>query len=485
MVLFSISRSLSSSVRFQNPKVSIVQFSVVSGDILNHLQENSGNVEKTLSTFKGPLDSKFVSGVLHRCYPSQSHTGLRFFIWAGLQSDYRHTPYMYNKACKLFSISQNPKLLFDVIEAYRAERCSVTVKTFKVVLNLYKQAKLADEALLVLRKMPEFGLRADTTMYNLVIRLFCVKGDMNTAETLMKEMGLIDLYPDMITYVEMAKGFCSVGRLDDAFRLFEVMKEHGCLPDKVLYSVLLHGICKFGNMEKALELLDEMEKEGGSCSPNVVTYTSVIQRFCEKGQTLEALEVLNRMEARNCSPNRVTASCLIERFCLEGRLNEAYKLIDKVVKGGGVSYEECYSSLVVSLKRNERTEEAEKLFRKMLDGGLKPDGLACSIMIKELASGGRVVDGYELCDEIEKMGYLTSIDSDLYSLLLVGLCERNHSVEAVKLVKLMLMKKIKLKSPYIDSIVEILKKSRDEELVNHLTENLKSFIPKVIIDSSN
>ncbi|XP_062099408.1 pentatricopeptide repeat-containing protein At5g47360 [Humulus lupulus] len=469
MALFSISRSLSSSARPQNPKISIVQFSAAAGDIFNHLQQNGGNVEKTLSTFKAQLDSKCVSGVLHRCNPSHSQMGLRFFIWAGLQSDYKHTPYMYNKACKLFSIIQNPKLLFDVIEAYRTERCSVTVKTFKVVLNLYKQAKLADEALLVLRKMPEFGLRADTTMYNLVIRLFCVKGDMNTAENLMKEMCLIDLYPDMITYVEMAKGFCNVGRLDDAFGLFKVMKEHGCLPNKVLYSVLLHGICKFGNMEKALELLEEMEKEGGSCSPNVVTYTSVIQRFCEKGQTLEAVEVLDRMEACGCTPNRVTASCLIERFCLEGRLNEAYKLIDDVVNRGGVSYEECYSSLVVSLKRNRQTEEAEKLFRKMLDSGLKPDGLACSIMIRELALVGRVLDGYQLCDEIEKMGYSTSIDSDLYSLLLVGLCEKNHLVEAVKLARLMLMKKIKLKSPYIDNIVEILKKSGDEELVNHLT----------------
>ena len=426
-------------------------------------------MEKTLATINAQLDSKCVSRVLHRCYPSQSQMGLRFFIWAGLQSDYRHTSYMYNKACKLFKINENPKLLFDVIEAYRAEKCCVTVRTFKVVLNLYKEAKLADEALWVLRKMPEFGLRADTTMYNVVIRLFCVKGDMNMAESLMKEMGLNDLYPDMITYVEMVKAFCNVGRLEDAFGLFKVMKVHGCLPNTVLYSVLLDGICKFGNMEKAMEVLEEMEKEGGSCSPNVVTYTSVIQRFCEKGQTLKALQVLDRMEACGCSPNRVTVSCLIERFCLEGRVEEVNKLIDKVVKGGAVSHGGCYSSLVVSLNRNRQTEEAQKVFRKMLASGLKPDSLACSIMIKGLCLVGRVLEGYQFCDEIEKTGYLSSIDSDIYSLLLIGLCEQSHLVEAAKLARLMLNKRIRPKAPYLDSIVEILKKSGDQELVNHLT----------------
>ncbi|PON43142.1 Pentatricopeptide repeat [Parasponia andersonii] len=471
MALCSISRLLSYPIRFQNPKFSTVRSTAASSaDIFfNHLQKKGGNIEKTLATVKAQLDSKCVSGVLYRCYPSHSQMGLRFFIWAGLQSDYRHTSYMYSKACNLYKITQNPKLLYDVIEAYRAERCSVTVKTFKVILNLYKEAKLADEALWVLRKMPEFGLRADTTMYNVVIRLFCIKGDMDVAESLMKAMSLIDLYPDMITYVEMVKGLCNVGRLEDAFGLFKVMKEHGCLPNTVLYSVLLDGICKFGNTEKAMDLLEEMEKEGGSCSPNVVTYTSVIQRFCEKGQTLEALEVLDRMEACGCSPNRVTVGCLIERFCVEGRVEEVYRLFDKVVKGGGVSYGECYSSLVVCLKRSRNTEEAEKVFRKMLTSGLKPDGLACSIMIKELCLVGRVLDGYQLFDEIEKIGYLISIDSDIYSLLLLGLCEQSHSVEAKTLARLMLKKRIRLKAPYSDSIGEILKKSGEEELINHLT----------------
>lgn len=469
MALCSVPRFLSSSVRLESRKFSSSQFTAASSadKVCDLLQKNGGNVEKSLASVCASLDSKCVSNVLDRCYPGQLEMGLRFFVWAGLQSNYRHTSYMYSKACTLFRIDRNPQLLLDVIEAYRAESCLVSVKTFKVVLNLYREAKLADDALRVLKKMPEFGLRADTTMFNVVIRLFCQKGDVDMAEGLVKEMGLMDLYPDMVTYTEMVKGFCNAGRLEDAHELFDVMKGHGCFPNAVLYSLLLDGVCKYGTMEKALKLLGEMEKEGGNCSPNVVTYTSVIQRFCEKGWILEALKVLDRMEAFGCAPNHVTASSLIKCFCAEGQIEEVYSLIDRLVRGGSVSYGECYSSLVVSLKTNNKFREAEKVFRKMLDSGMRPDGMASSIVIKELCLEGRLLDGYHLCDEIESSGCLSTIDSDIYSILLVGLSEQKHFSEAVKLARLMLKKGIRPKAPYVDGIRKNMKNYGDEEIVNH------------------
>ncbi|KAJ0047703.1 hypothetical protein Pint_16907 [Pistacia integerrima] len=352
---------------------------------------------------------------------------------------------MYEKACKLLKIKQNSRIIIDVIEAYKKEECVVSVKTMKVLLNLCKKARLATEAL------------ADTVMYNIVIRLFCEKGDMVMADNLMKEMGLIDLYPDMITNVSMIKGFCNVGRLEDACALLKAMRGHGCPPNTVAYSTLLDGICKLGRMQMALELLGEMEKEGGNCSPNVITYTSVIQRFCEKGMVMEGLRVLDRMEAYGCAPSRVTINPLIMGLCLHGNIEEAYKFIDKVVAGGSVSYGDCYSSLVFALVRIKRLNEADKLFRKMLASGMKPDGL------------GQVVDGFYLYEEIEKLGCLSTIDSDIHSILLDGLCQESHSLEASKLARFMLEKRIRLQAPYVDKIVKHLKKSGDKDLITHLT----------------
>ncbi|XP_050228371.1 pentatricopeptide repeat-containing protein At5g47360 [Mercurialis annua] len=466
MSISSISRILSLSITPKTSKISTLHFTTsLSDNLYTHLQNSPHNVETALNLIKPKLDSKCVTEVLNKCTPGNIQMGLRFFIWAGYQSNYRHSSFLYGKACKLFNIKQNPYVVLDLFEAYRVENCVVNIKIFKVVLNLCKEGKLANEALLVLRKMLEFNIYADGNAYTTVIRLFCDKGDMDMAQTLMREMSLNGLYPDMITYVLMIKGFCDVGRLEEACRLFKEMKGHGCVPNVVAYSALLDGVCRFGSAERALELLEEMEKEGGDCSPNVLTYTSVIQRLCEKGRTIDAFAVLDRMEACGCAPNRVTVSTLLKRLCVDGHMEDAYKLIDRVVLGGGVSYSDCYSSLVVCLIRVKKFEEAEKLFRRTLLSGVRLDGLACSLVIKELCLKKGVLDGYCLYDEIEKIGFLPTIDSDIYSILLVGLCQQGHSVEAAKLARSMLDKGIHLKRLFVGEVVEHLEKFGVAELV--------------------
>ena len=71
--------------------------------------------------------------------------------------------------------------------------------------------------------------------------------------------------------------------------------------------------------------------------------------------------------------------------------------------------------------------------------------------------------------KLRSLEFFTSIDSDLYSILLVGLCQQSHLVEAAKLARLMLKKGIGLKASYIDSIAEHMKKFENEELVKQLS----------------
>ncbi|KAF8403447.1 hypothetical protein HHK36_011551 [Tetracentron sinense] len=475
MAVYSISQLLSSSsYRFKNPGFLLaLRRPITSASAENYwnlLQKHGSdsNLERTLGKIRAKLDSSCVEQVLRRCSVNRSLLGLRFFIWADQQPDYKHSTWMYGKAYKLVEIDRMPQYLNDILETYRIEGCLVSIKTFKVILNLCREAKLAEEALGVLRKMAEFDCRPDTTSYNVVIRLFSEKGDMDLAMGLMKEMALIDLYPDMITYVSLIKGFCNVGRFEDAFSLFEVMRGHGCFPNVVAYSALLDGVCKSGSLERALELLGEMEKEGDIPTPNVVTYTSVIQSFCENGRSNEALNILDRMGAHGCPPNRITISTLIKGLCVEGRVVEAYKLIDKVIVDGSVSSGGCYSSFVVCLLWIKNMEEAEKLFRRMLASGVKPEGLACNSLIKEICLEGRALDGFGLYCELEKVECLSSVDTHIYSILLVGLFQQGHLLEASKLASVMVRRGIPLKAPYVDSIIDHLKKSGEKELVSRL-----------------
>ena len=415
---------------------------------------------------KPKLDSQSIIQVLNTCPPQ---LGVRFFVWAGFQSGYRHSSYMYTKASNLLRIHHNPQIIRDVIESYEAEGSLVTVNMFREVLKLCKEARLADMALWVLRKMEDtFNLHADTVMYNLVIRLCCKKGDIETALKLTSEMSSNGLCPDLITYMAIVEGFSNAGRSEEAYSVLKVMRLHGCSPNLVILSAILDGFCRSGSMERALELLDEMEK-GGVCTPNVVTYTSVIQSFCKRGQWKEALDILDRMKAFGCHANHVTVFTLVESLCAGGHVEQAYGLFDKFVVEHGVSYGDFYSSLVISLIRIKKLEEAEKLFKEMLAGDVRLDTLASSLLLKELCMKDRILDGFYLLEAIENKGCLSSIDSDIYSILLIGLCQRSHLKEATKLAKIMLKKSVLLQPPHKDAAIDILIKSGEKDLVNQLT----------------
>lgn len=475
MLLYLISRVVSPSFRSQPTKLSALRFSTTvsaAESLYEHIQGCKSNLEKDLASAKVKLDASCINEVIRRCNPNQFQLGLRFFIWAGTQRDHRHSPYMYSKACDFLKIRANPDLIKKVFDGYLKEECFVSVKTMRIVLSLCNQAKLADEALWVLRKFPEFDLCADTVSYNLVIRLFADKGDLNMAEKLMKEMDCIDLNPDLITYTSMINGFCNAGKIDEAWKLAKAMNKHGCVLNTVMYSRILEGVCKCGDMETALELLAEMEKEdcGGFISPNAVTYTLVIQAFCEKKRVPEALMILDRMGDRGCSPNRVTASVLIQGVLENDEdVKDLSKLIDKLVKLGGVTLSECFSSATVVLIRMKRWEEAEKIFRLMLVRDIRPDGLACTLVFRELCLSERYHDCFLLYEEIEKADVKSTIDSDIHSVLLLGLCEHGLSWEAAKLAKSMLDKKMRLNVSHIEKIIKALKKTGDEDLMRRVS----------------
>ncbi|KAL3619821.1 hypothetical protein CASFOL_034733 [Castilleja foliolosa] len=471
----SIIRHTFSSIAPQLPNGSLNKFllfsthsSMAAEKFLTLLEKNQTPVEKTLDTFKAKLNHDCITQVLEKCAIDKPQLGVRFFIWAALHPTHRHTPHMYAKACKLLDIEQNPRIIVDVIDKYRAEGSIVSIKMFKVVLNLCKAAKDVNLALRVLKKMKEFNVRPDTVSYNVVIRLLVENFRLDEAMGLMREMGLIDLYPDMVTYVSIIKGFCDAGKLEDALGLVKVMKGHGCVPNTVVYSTLLDGICRNGNLELASEFLSGMEKENGVCKPNIITYTTMIKGFIEKGKLTEALGVLNQMDDFGIKPNKVTFVAILDGLCRHGRVEEACGVIDKF-SAGGTRDDELYSLFVVSLMRAGKDKASEKMFRMMMERGMRPSGLALNDIIKRVVSEGRVMDGFLLFGEVEKSGNLVAVDSEVYAILLDGVCRENCFVEAGRIVRAMVESGIRLKSSHAKKIIELLKSSGEYDLASDVS----------------
>lgn len=392
--------------------------------------------------------------MLEKCGVEKPKLGVRFFVWAALHPTHRHTSYMYSKACKLLNLEKNPKIIADVVDEYKAERFAVSVKMFKVLLNLCRAAEDAEMGMWVLGKMKEFRCMPDTVSYNVVIRLLVAKNRVDEAMGLLKEMSFIDLYPDMVTYVSLIKGFCDNWNLEAALGLIKVMKGHGRVPNSVIYSTILDGICMRGSLEMGLEFLSGMEKENGECKPNVVTYTTMMKGFVEKGMNEEALRVLERMDSLGVKPNRVTFATVLDGLSKEGRVEQACEVIDKY-RGERVGRDDLYNMLVLSLSRVGRHKESEEVFRTMLARGLKPSGLTSSSIVRRAVSEGRVLDGFHLFQEVEKLGNLLSVDPDIYSSVLSSLCQENRLDEAGWLVSVMVERRIHIEPSHCENLIKL------------------------------
>ncbi|KAG1334846.1 pentatricopeptide repeat-containing protein [Cocos nucifera] len=474
MAFSTINRSLFSSLPnlFETPFPSLSLSRLLStaataaaAEFSHLLRSNSSlpTLERVLSRSQSKLDHSIVQSVLRQS--SDRVLALRFFVWAGLQPHHHHSAAAYAAASDSLQIPRHPQAFTHLLDSYRAADAPVSLKTFKILLNLCRHANLPDEALALLRRMREFDCRPDTSSYNTVLRLLADSGRGEIGAALLEEMVMARVSPDMVTYVAAVRGLCAVAKIEAAQGLVARMRANGCVPNVVVYSALLDGACRCGDLLAAMQLLDEMESElDDVCAPNAVTYTCLIKCLSEKGRLEEALGILDRMGRRGCRPNQVTFSTILTGFCAQGDLGGAHELIERVVGEGSVSSDDCYSLLVVCLLRVSNIREAEELMTRMLEEGSSPSGVACNSLLRELCNRRQFMDGYNWFRKMEEKG-LACVDSDVYVLLLVGLHEKGHSTETLILGRKIVERGIHMEAFSNDGVAELLQKLSEGNLL--------------------
>ncbi|KAH9325873.1 hypothetical protein KI387_006051 [Taxus chinensis] len=426
------------------------------------------NIERALGKINFQLKSSCVEKVLLRCAGNKI-LGLRFFIWAVQQPPFKPTYFLYKTACRVLGVIQEPAMLIQVLADMRKEGRVVSIKTFRILINLCKEGRLLEEALELLDHMKDLTCTPDIPIYNTVIHLLCESRRMDMAKVIFYQMLELGVSPDVITYSTLIKGFANVGQLEDAQMLFDEMREHGCFPSIVTYTILLNSYCKAGCPEKGLELLDEMFQK--QYAPNVVTYTALIQSFCKAGRIKEALELFDRMITCGCSPNTVTYNILVNALCMEGKLDDADKLMEKMIKGGHLPKDQCHNSFMIELLRANKVEEAENLLRNMLVSGISPNGLAYNTLIKVLCLVGRYSNALDWYHKMENM--YCSLELEVCSILLRGLCHHGYEDEVENVLEGMVEKGILLEISTFDAIIRHLNKAGRHEKALNLSNKLR------------
>lgn len=101
---------------------------MIARDLLKNAPSNI-NWNQFASTARLTAMHRFVNcveEVLHKCVVNGNKMlGLRFFIWAGQQQDYRLKHSSYNVVCRILGVMKRPKMLPQVLADMKKDGCGV------------------------------------------------------------------------------------------------------------------------------------------------------------------------------------------------------------------------------------------------------------------------------------------------------------------------------------------------------------------------
>ncbi|KAI6696307.1 hypothetical protein NL676_016426 [Syzygium grande] len=247
--------------------------------------------------------------------------GYKFFVWSGMQENYRHTTDAYHLMMKIFAECDEFKAMWRLVDEMIEKGFPTTARTFHILICTCGEVGLARTVVERFIKSKVFNYRPFKHSYNAILHSLVSLKQYKLIEWVYQQMLTEGLSPDILTYNILMCAKYRLGKWDQFHRLLDEMGRR--------YVVA-------GELEKAVEMFNKMIIDGQL--PNVFTYNSMIRGYCMAGNFAKACSVLNEMEARGCNPNFLVYSTLVSYLRNAGKLPEAHSCHGHCVQGHRVKF---------------------------------------------------------------------------------------------------------------------------------------------------
>ena len=153
--------------------------------------------------------------------------------------------------------------------------CASATSVFDLVVKSYAHLKLVDKALNIVNLAKFDGFMPGVLSYKAILdAVIRCKKPVRFAEDVFMEKIRNGVSPNVFTYNILIRGFCIAGNLDMGLRFFSEMERKGCLPNVVTYNTLIDAHYKLKKIGDALKLLRAMAMKG--LEPNLISYNVII-----------------------------------------------------------------------------------------------------------------------------------------------------------------------------------------------------------------
>ncbi|KAI8546280.1 hypothetical protein RHMOL_Rhmol07G0105000 [Rhododendron molle] len=348
-------------------------------------------IHKLISSQHDPLLALEIFNLSTSTHPTLRHPPSTFHSLIIKLARHRHFSLMHNLLSLLHSQNHPvpPSLLSHLLRIYSRfdlpEQALTTFHTSVLRLNakpLPRHLNLLLQLLASRRHLlrPAFDLfktaqdrycvTPNAKSYNILMRAFCLNGDLSVAYSLFNQMPKRDVVPDVESYRILMQGLCRNSQVNRAVDLLGDMLNKGFVPDTLSYTTLLNSLCRKKKLKEAYKLLCRMKVKG--CNPDIVHYNTVIVGFCREGRALDACKVLEDMPSNGCLPNLVSYRSLVAGLCRQGLYDEAENYVKEMMSKGFSPHFSVFHAMIKGFCNVGKVEEACGLLGTMLNLGESP-----------------------------------------------------------------------------------------------------------------
>jgi pentatricopeptide repeat protein len=303
-------------------------------------------------------------------------------IKTGVPNDVLVTNYLVNMYAKCGSV-KDALYLFEKMP----ERSLVSWNT---VVSAYTQSENGIEAIKIVWRMQQEGVRPDKFTFTSVLRAcatvmalaegkqvhtLIVKSD--TDSNVFVESALVDMY-----------GKC--GSIEEARQVFDKMPERNL----VSWNAMIAGFAQNGEGEEALNVFRQVQRAG--VNQNQYTLSSALSACASLAAVQEGNQVHVVSIKTGFQYDVFVGSALVDMYAKCGSIKDAHSVFDKMPKRNVVSW----NAMITGFAQHGRGNETLEIFEQMQQAGVKPNDITFVCVLSACSHAGLVNEGQHYFDSM-------------------------------------------------------------------------------------
>lgn len=205
------------------------------------------------------------------------------------QSICKPTSFIYSVLVHTYGTENRLEEAVDTFLEMERNGIKPDVAVFNSLIGAFCKEGKMKNVYRVLREMKSKDVTPNSKSCNIILRHLIECGERDEAFDVFRKMIRV-CEPDADTYTMMIKMFCEKREMETADKVWKRMRKKGVFPSMHTFAVLINGLCEEGDTQRACVLLEEMIEMG--IRPSGVTFGRLRQLLLKEGRD-DVIKFLN------------------------------------------------------------------------------------------------------------------------------------------------------------------------------------------------